>query len=104
MTIQPSKAVLMSFPWLYLQINHPLDCPICDQGGECDLQEQVGTPCKAVAYLQQAKSCGTAMQMIAFVTSQPSGQPSGRLQPLRGFSVRQDPANAHDCHAAAQHC
>ena len=21
-------------------INHPLDCPICDQGGECDLQEQ----------------------------------------------------------------
>src|SRR5690606_24893672 len=25
-------------------INHPLDCPICDQGGECDLQDQ------AVAY------------------------------------------------------
>ena len=24
-----------------LQINHPLDCPICDQGGECDLQDQV---------------------------------------------------------------
>jgi len=23
-----------------LQINHPLDCPICDQGGECDLQDQ----------------------------------------------------------------
>src|SRR5437870_1821419 len=23
-----------------LLINHPLDCPICDQGGECDLQEQ----------------------------------------------------------------
>ena len=23
------------------QINHPLDCPICDQGGECDLQDQV---------------------------------------------------------------
>ena len=22
-----------------LLINHPLDCPICDQGGECDLQE-----------------------------------------------------------------
>ena len=27
-----------------LLINHPLDCPICDQGGECDLQDQ------AVAY------------------------------------------------------
>lgn len=22
----------------FLLINHPLDCPICDQGGECDLQ------------------------------------------------------------------
>src|SRR5688572_16851242 len=27
-----------------LLINHPLDCPICDQGGECDLQDQ------AIAY------------------------------------------------------
>ena len=25
----------------FLLINHPLDCPICDQGGECDLQDQV---------------------------------------------------------------
>lgn len=32
----------------FLLINHPLDCPICDQGGECDLQDQ------AVAY---GKSC-----------------------------------------------
>ncbi|WP_296710786.1 NADH-quinone oxidoreductase subunit NuoG [Rhodoblastus sp.] len=24
----------------FLLINHPLDCPICDQGGECDLQDQ----------------------------------------------------------------
>ncbi|MDD3371171.1 MAG: NADH-quinone oxidoreductase subunit NuoG [Alphaproteobacteria bacterium] len=32
-----------------LLINHPLDCPICDQGGECDLQDQ------AVAY---GRSCG----------------------------------------------
>src|SRR5919202_3863451 len=28
----------------FLLINHPLDCPICDQGGECDLQDE------AVAY------------------------------------------------------
>ncbi|HZF77579.1 MAG TPA: NADH-quinone oxidoreductase subunit NuoG [Acetobacteraceae bacterium] len=28
----------------FLLLNHPLDCPICDQGGECDLQDQ------AVAY------------------------------------------------------
>jgi len=26
-----------------LLLNHPLDCPICDQGGECDLQDQVKT-------------------------------------------------------------
>ncbi len=25
----------------FLLINHPLDCPICDEGGECDLQDQV---------------------------------------------------------------
>ena len=29
------------FIYEYLLINHPLDCPICDQGGECDLQDQV---------------------------------------------------------------
>jgi len=26
-----------------LLLNHPLDCPICDQGGECDLQDQALT-------------------------------------------------------------
>lgn len=24
----------------FILANHPLDCPICDQGGECDLQDQ----------------------------------------------------------------
>ena len=24
----------------FMLVNHPLDCPVCDQGGECDLQEQ----------------------------------------------------------------
>jgi hypothetical protein len=33
--------VLLLFPAPAPQINHPLDCPICDQGGECDLQDQV---------------------------------------------------------------
>ena len=26
----------------FLLVNHPLDCPICDQGGECDLQVSQG--------------------------------------------------------------
>jgi len=34
----------------FLLINHPLDCPICDQGGECDLQDQ------AMAYGVDARS------------------------------------------------
>lgn len=29
----------------FLLINHPLDCPICDQGGECDLQVVDPSPC-----------------------------------------------------------
>jgi len=27
----------------FLLVNHPLDCPICDQGGECDLQASIVT-------------------------------------------------------------
>ena len=34
--VQKARAGVMEF----LLINHPLDCPICDQGGECDLQDQ----------------------------------------------------------------
>ncbi|HKB60431.1 MAG TPA: NADH-quinone oxidoreductase subunit NuoG [Gallionellaceae bacterium] len=39
----------------FLLINHPLDCPICDQGGECELQDQaVGYGASASRY-QEAK-------------------------------------------------
>jgi NADH-quinone oxidoreductase subunit G len=34
--VQKGRAGVMEF----ILINHPLDCPICDQGGECDLQDQ----------------------------------------------------------------
>ena len=34
--VRQSRRGVMEF----LLINHPLDCPICDQGGECDLQDQ----------------------------------------------------------------
>jgi len=34
--VQKAREAVLEF----LLINHPLDCPICDQGGECDLQEQ----------------------------------------------------------------
>lgn len=55
----------------FLLINHPLDCPICDQGGECDLQDQAmayGTdfsrfrePKRAVDELELGPLVGTAM-------------------------------------------
>ncbi|CAI8180908.1 MAG: NADH-quinone oxidoreductase chain 3 [Alphaproteobacteria bacterium] len=35
-TVKTAREGVMEF----LLINHPLDCPICDQGGECDLQDQ----------------------------------------------------------------
>ena len=34
--IEKSRKGVMEF----LLANHPLDCPVCDQGGECDLQDQ----------------------------------------------------------------
>ncbi|WP_114391806.1 NADH-quinone oxidoreductase subunit NuoG [Oleisolibacter albus] len=35
-TVHKARKGVMEF----LLVNHPLDCPICDQGGECDLQDQ----------------------------------------------------------------
>ena len=40
----------------FLLINHPLDCPICDQGGECDLQDQ------ALAYGRGGSPLGPGRQ------------------------------------------
>ena len=53
-----------------LLLNHPLDCPICDQGGECDLQEQAqvfGTQ-NSRSYLNKRsvedKYCGVLIKTI----------------------------------------
>jgi NADH-quinone oxidoreductase subunit G len=39
----------------FLLINHPLDCPICDQGGECDLQDQAMGYGRAASRYQENK-------------------------------------------------
>jgi len=39
----------------FLLINHPLDCPICDQGGECDLQDQAYLYGKAGSRFEENK-------------------------------------------------
>ena len=41
----------------FLLINHPLDCPICDQGGECDLQDQsMGYGADASRFLENKRA------------------------------------------------
>ena len=53
-----------------LLLNHPLDCPICDQGGECDLQDQAqiyGTKVSRAYTNKRAvedKYCGTLVKTI----------------------------------------
>ncbi|MBY0354807.1 MAG: NADH-quinone oxidoreductase subunit NuoG [Rickettsiales bacterium] len=39
----------------FLLINHPLDCPICDQGGECDLQDQALMYGKGISRYEEHK-------------------------------------------------
>ena len=44
----------------FLLINHPLDCPICDQGGECELQDlAMGSAAMCRATLNKKGSCAT---------------------------------------------
>lgn len=41
----------------FLLINHPLDCPICDQGGECELQDlTVGYGCSSSRFIEKKRS------------------------------------------------
>lgn len=47
----------------FLLINHPLDCPICDQGGECDLQDQSMTYGKGASRTQENKRAVTEKYM-----------------------------------------
>jgi len=47
----------------FLLINHPLDCPICDQGGECDLQDQSIAYGKGVSRFTENKRAVTEKYM-----------------------------------------
>jgi NADH-quinone oxidoreductase subunit G len=49
--VQKARKGVMEF----LLINHPLDCPICDQGGECDLQDQAMAFGKSFSRYQEEK-------------------------------------------------
>ncbi|MDE2302597.1 MAG: NADH-quinone oxidoreductase subunit G [Sphingomonadales bacterium] len=47
----------------FLLINHPLDCPICDQGGECDLQDQAMAYGRGATRYHEAKRAVTEKTM-----------------------------------------
>jgi NADH-quinone oxidoreductase subunit G len=47
----------------FLLINHPLDCPICDQGGECDLQDQAMVYGKGYSRFDENKRAVTNKHM-----------------------------------------
>ena len=51
-TVKKAREGVMEF----LLINHPLDCPICDQGGECDLQDQAMAYGKPVSRFDEMKN------------------------------------------------
>jgi NADH-quinone oxidoreductase subunit G len=73
----------------FLLINHPLDCPICDQGGECQLQDL------AVGYGPSASRFGETKRVV-FHKNRPAGldgrdvalHPLHALRPLRSGDRR----------------
>ena len=57
--VQSAREGVMEF----LLINHPLDCPICDQGGECDLQDQAMAYGRGASRYQENKRAVTEKYM-----------------------------------------
>ena len=103
----PARAMMLEL----LLVNHPLDCPICDKGGECDLQDYAmayarGTSDVADPKLAQAqgrrswarRSCSTksaassASAACASTTSSPANASSSSRIAARTTSSRPRPA------------
>ncbi len=66
----------------FLLINHPLDCPICDQGGECDLQDQ------AMAYagsMPAATARTSARSRRTYIGAHPGEDRDDALHPLHAL-------------------
>ena len=53
----------------FLLINHPLDCPICDQGGECDLQDQAIAYGRGASRYHENKRAVTEKYMGPLITT-----------------------------------
>ena len=50
--VKKAREGVMEFPL----INHPFDCPICDQGGECDLQDQAMATARRLAHHENKRA------------------------------------------------
>ena len=59
MMVKKAREGVMEF----LLINHPLDCPICDQGGECDLQDQSVAYGRGASRFDENKRAGAEKYM-----------------------------------------
>ena len=66
----------------FLLINHPLDCPICDQGGECDLQDQ------AMAFGVDESSTSTPQPSWSIFSAPAPQMPSTRSMAPFFFEMR----------------
>ena len=64
----------------FLLINHPLDCPICDQGGECDLQDQAMGYGLGISRFEENKRVGPRQRIRA--PGQDVHDPLHSLHPL----------------------
>lgn len=61
--VKKARAGVMEF----LLINHPLDCPICDQAGECDLQDQAYVYGKDRSFYNEEKRSVTEKNLSPFI-------------------------------------
>ncbi len=67
----------------FLLINHPLDCPICDQGGECDLQDQAIAYGRGASRYHENKRAVTEKYMGPLIKT--IDDPLHPLHPLRAL-------------------
>ena len=84
-----SREAVMEF----LLANHPLDCPICDQGGECDLQDQAMTHGSDRSRFWEGKRAvedkdiGPLVKTVTVASSAPAASASARRSPASTSSA-----------------
>ena len=80
----------------FLLINHPLDCPICDQGGECDLQDQaMAYGVDSSRYQENKRAVEDKYIGVLVKTIDDALHPLHALHPLRHRGRRRAGARRH---------